>query len=87
MKITRQKTGEKLIDYLQHRISLKELVNWAENAIMDEDFEEKEMDLLREVIGQIGLADVRQFGMTWEKCEDVLHRLGYSVRLTVLKSA
>jgi len=33
MKITHQKVGQKLIDYLYHRITLAELVDWAESAI------------------------------------------------------
>ena len=35
MKITRQKIGQKLIDYLYHRITLAELVDWAESAMME----------------------------------------------------
>ncbi len=86
MRITRQKVAEKLTDYLHHRISLAELVDWAETAMMEAEFDERDLDNLREIIGRIGLADVRAFGLTWEDCEDLLARLGYRVSIKVLES-
>ncbi len=47
------------------------------------DFEERDIELLRDIIGRIGLADVRAFGMTWEDWEDFLSRLGYRINITV----
>ena len=38
MRITRQEVAQKLIDYLQHRITLTELVDWAEVAMMEAEF-------------------------------------------------
>ncbi len=83
MKMTRQEVAQKLIDYLHHRITLTELVDWAESAMMEADFEEQDFEILREVVSRVGLADVRAFGMTWEDCEDFLSRLGYRVSITV----
>lgn len=83
MKITRQIAAMKLIDYLHHDISLKELVNWAESAMMEADFEERDYAILRDIVSRIGLADVRAFGMSWEDCEDFLSRLRYEVNVTV----
>lgn len=83
MKITRQMVAQKLIDYLHHAISLKELVGWAESAMMEADFEERNYETLRDVVSRIGLADVRAFGMTWEECEDFLSRLKYEVSVMV----
>ena len=40
MKVTKQITAGKLADYLHHIISLEELVDWAECAMMEGDFEE-----------------------------------------------
>src|SRR5437762_3048914 len=36
--ITRETLASRLRDYLQHRISRAALVDWAENAMMDEEF-------------------------------------------------
>ncbi|MEA3414750.1 MAG: hypothetical protein U9R02_01090 [Thermodesulfobacteriota bacterium] len=89
MKITRQKIGQKLIDYLYHRITLAELVDWAESAMMEADFEEKDFELLRDIVSRMGLGDVKAFGMTWEDCEDFLSRLGYrlSIKVSETKAA
>jgi hypothetical protein len=86
MTLTRLTTAEKLIDYLQHRIALPDLVDWAETAMMDGDFEEKDYELLRDIVGRIGLSDVRAFGLTWEDCEDFLARLGYKVSVSVAQT-
>jgi len=87
MKTTRQKVAQQLIKYLDHRIALAELVDWAESVMMEGDFEEQNLEMLREIVGHIGLADVRAFGMTWEDCEGFLSRLGYRVNVTVLENA
>ena len=86
MKITRKIVAQKLIDYLHHDITQKELVDWAELTIMDSEFEDKDIDLLREIIGRLGLADVQAFGLTWEDFEDFLIRLGYKLNITVLEA-
>ena len=83
MKITRQKVGQKLIDYLYHRITLAELVDWAESAMMEADFEEKDFEIVRDIVSRVGLGDVKAFGMTWEDCEDFLLRLGYRLSVKV----
>ena len=87
MKITRQGVAQKLIGYLYHRITLAELVDWAESAMMEADFEEQDFEILREIVGRVGLADVRAFGMTWEDCKDFLSRLGYCISVTVSETA
>ena len=81
--ITRQAVAEKLTAYLQHRIRLEEVVDWAENVMMDGEFEGKDFDILRDIISRIGLADVKEFGLTWEDCECYLSQLGYQVRVDV----
>jgi hypothetical protein len=83
MKITRQKTAQKLIDYIYHRITLAELVDWAESAMMESDFEEKDFENVRDIVSRVGLGDVKAFGMTWEDCEDFLSRLGYRISIKV----
>ncbi len=83
MKLTHQKVAQILIDYLHHRITLSELVDWAELSMMDADFEEENFDMLREIVSRMGLADVRAFGMSLEDCEDFLSRLGYRVSIEI----
>jgi len=83
MRITRRDSAQKLIDYLHHKIALTELVDWAETAMMEAEFEHEHLEVLREIVARVGLADVRAFGLTWEDCEGFLSRLGYKVSLTV----
>ncbi len=87
MKITRQIVANKLIGYLHHEGTLDELVDWAESAMMEFDFEDQDFGLLRDIVSRIGLADVREFGMTWEDCEGFLSRLGYRIEVTVSEAA
>lgn len=83
MLVTRQIVANKLNDYLHHVISQRELVIWAESAMMDADFDKRDYEVLRDIVSRIGLADVRAFGLTWEDCEDFLTRLKYRVDITI----
>ena len=87
MIITREKVAEKLLAYLNHRISLAELIDWCENAVMDAEFEKKHNKQIRNVVGRIGVADVNNFGLLWEDCESFLKKLGYSVKVDLSKVA
>ncbi len=40
MKITRQITADEIVGYLHGKVSQAELVDWAERAMMEADFEE-----------------------------------------------
>ncbi len=84
MTITRQTVAKKIAAFLHHEATLAELVDWAEHALMDGEFAEKEMASLSAVISRLGVADVRAFGLTWEDCEALLHELGYSARVDVV---
>ncbi|MBA7709528.1 hypothetical protein ES703_118447 [subsurface metagenome] len=83
MKINRKIVAQKIIDYLYHRTTLTELVDWAETAMMDADFQEQDFEILRDIISRLGLADVKAFGISWEDCENFMSRLGYRVSITV----
>jgi hypothetical protein len=84
MLITKQTVDHKLAAYLHHEITLAQLVDWAENAMMDGEFAEKENAVLRAVVPRLGVADVRAFGLTWEDCEQFLNKLGYAARVDVV---
>ena len=84
MLITRQTVAERIAAYLQHKITLAQLVDWAENAVMEGEFAEVDMETLRNVISRLGVADVRAFGLTWEDCEQLLQELGYSARVDIV---
>lgn len=85
--ITRDTLASQLRDYLQHRISRAALVDWAEHAMMDEEFDNQDFETIREITGRLGLADVREFGLTWEDFEGYLSRLGYRAKVDVVQAS
>jgi adenylate cyclase class IV len=87
MVITRETVAQKIIDYLHHRIGLVTLVDWAEEAMREGEFDEADFETLRDIVSRLGLADVKAFGLTWEECETFLKRLGYQVHIEVVKGA
>ena len=84
--ITRDTLAARLRDYLQHRISRATLVDWAERAMMEEDFDTHDLEAIRDITSRLGLADVRDFGLTWEDCEGYLSRLGYRASVDVVQA-
>jgi hypothetical protein len=84
MIVTRQTVAEKIAAHLQSRLPLNDLVDWAENALMEGEFVEEDAGLLSQVVGRLGVADVRTFGLTWEDCDHLLRQLGYTARVEVV---
>lgn len=46
MKVTRREVAQRINDYLHHRITLAELVDWAERVMMEGDFDEHDYETL-----------------------------------------
>ena len=84
MLITRRMVAGKIAAYLRHEIRLPALVDWAERSLLDDEFEEEDVATLARVVGRLGVADVRAFGLTWEDCEELLRALGYAARVEVV---
>jgi len=51
--------------------------------MMKADFEEKDFEIVRDIVSRVGLGDIKAFGMTWEDCEDFLSQLGYCLSVKV----
>ena len=83
MKITRQIVADKIADYLHGKISQAQLADWSEQVMMDADFDEADTELLTDIVGRLGLADVAEFGLRWQDCEEFLRRLGYRAKVIV----
>ena len=84
MPISKQTVAAKLAGYLHHELTLAQLVDWAENALMEGDVEAGDAEAISAVLARLGVADVRAFGLAWEDCEDLLHRLGFTPRVEVV---
>ena len=87
MSTTRETIARKLAAYFHHELSLNDLVDWAQLAMLEGEFEDLHYNAIRDAVARLSLADVRAFGLTWEDCQDFLSRLGYRVRITVLEAA
>ena len=86
MVITKQTVAEKIAAYLRHEISLAQLVDWAEAALMDGDLAERDLSVVRDALARLGVADVRAFGLTWEDSEELLRQLGFATRVDVVST-
>ena len=86
MVITKKILVDKLIQYINRQIDLAALVSWSEDMIQEADLEDKDHPLLRDILSRIGLADVREFGLSWDDCYDYLHKLGFDVKIQLLEA-
>ena len=85
MLVTRKKLVDMLLKYINRTIDLTNLVDWSEEMIREADFENGSFELIRDILARIGLADVREFGLTWDDCYDYLHKLGYDIKVELLE--
>ena len=86
MTITKQTVADKIAAYLHQRIALAQLVDWAENALMEGQFDDKDAATITAVVSRLGVADVRAFDLTWADCEDLLGQLGFSARIEIVNA-
>ena len=81
MIITKQQLAENILNYLQRKTSLSDLVDWSENALMEDEIEGEDPEVVRDILARLGLADVKEFGLIWEDCVDIMLKLGYVLRI------
>lgn len=86
MTVTKQTVADKIAAYLRHDLTLGQLVDWGERAMMDGEFEERDATTLSTVIARLGVADVRAFGLSWEDCEQLLQKVGYAALVEVVSA-
>jgi cobyrinic acid a,c-diamide synthase len=84
MTITKQTVADQIAAYLHHEITLAQLVDWAESVLLDGELAERDAQTLSAVVARLGVADVRAFGLAWDDCEELLHKLGFSPRVEVV---
>ncbi|MBM3243055.1 hypothetical protein FJZ31_42900 [Candidatus Poribacteria bacterium] len=82
--ITKQILVQKILDYLNRKMTLQELVNWAEDGMMEGEISEENFDVIRDIIAALGLADVQVFGLSWDDCYEYLFKLGYRANVSAV---
>jgi hypothetical protein len=85
--ITKKIIADKLLAYLQHQLLLEDLVNWAEQALIESSYEDDKFHTIRNALSQLGLADVKAFGLEWKDCEAIMQKLGYKLEVNALALA
>ena len=81
MIITKQQLAVKLLNYLQNKTTLNDLVEWAENALMEGDIQDEDPAIVRDILARLGLSDVKAFGLFWEDCNEIMKKLGYVLKI------
>jgi len=85
--ITKKTIADKLLAYLQHQLSLEGLTDWAEQSLRDASYEDDNLHTIRNVLAQLGLADVKSFGLEWRDCEIIMGKLGFKLEVNALEIA
>ena len=85
--ITKDIIAARLLAYLQHRLSINELVDWAEQSLAESNYEDDPLHTIRNILAQLGLADVKTFGLEYQDCESMMQKLGYTLEVKALSVA
>lgn len=81
MIITKQLLAVNLLNYLQHKTTLNDLVNWAEEAFMEGNIQGEDPEVVQDILARLGLADVKAFGLFWDDCNNYMQKLGYVLKI------
>jgi hypothetical protein len=79
--ITRAVVSDKLLNYLNYRITLAELVDWAENCFIDGGFApDEDIDMLVDMVMYLAGADRPMFPLTWDVLTHFMQQLGTPIK-------
>jgi cobyrinic acid a,c-diamide synthase len=79
--ITKISVVDKLKKYLNQIITKEELIYWCESLMQEESFESNEV---QEVVARLGLMDAKNFEVSYEELIEILHQLGYHLRVEIV---
>jgi len=85
--INKQEIANQLLHYLNHKITLSELVHWAEWGLVQGGFETGQENIIRQTLGRLAAADAEGFGLLWEDCDELMQLLGYKLKINAAKVA
>ena len=85
--ITKKVIANKLLAHLQHRVSLADVVAWAEQTLLDTDYKDDSAHTIRNILAQLGTADVKAFGLEWRDCESIMEKLGFKLEVNAREVA
>jgi len=77
MKITKEILAHKILEYLNRRVTAKEIAFWAEDAMVEGDYQEKYFSIIADAIAAIGAIDVKGFELPISFYLNILIKLDY----------
>ncbi|MBI5741159.1 MAG: hypothetical protein HZA16_10620 [Nitrospirae bacterium] len=86
MIVTKKMLADMITGYINRETDLQHLVDWAEDMLRESDFEPDNFELIRDILAHLGVADVRDFGLSWDDCHEYLHRLGYNIKVNLIEA-
>ena len=75
MLITKKILTDKIVAFLNRQISTDEIVVWAENAMIESDYEEKYFDIIADTLHRIGVMNVKSFEIKLSDFLNILLKL------------
>jgi len=82
--ITRELVVERIVAHLNGALSERELVDWAEDALValfEGDTDAADEDLIIDTLTYIGAGDTPGFPLSWSVLSGFLERFGVKVRV------
>ena len=79
MIITRDILATKILAFLNLTISPKEIAEWAENAMLNAEYEEVYFDVISDALAKVGLVNVESFEIPISEFLTILQKLNYSI--------
>ncbi len=66
---------EKILAYLENKISKTEFVEWAETEMVESNYEELFFDIIADSLAKIGAMDVKGFDLNETELREILKKL------------
>ncbi len=77
MLITRELLAKKVLDYLNRRLSKEDLTTWAEDALIENDYEEDYFEVIADSLAKLGVINVQGFDLPIAFYLNLLIRLDF----------
>ena len=77
MKITKELLASKILEYLNRRITANDLATWAEDAMIESNYQEEYFSEIAETLAKVGLINIKSFELPIAFYLNILIKLDY----------
>jgi hypothetical protein len=77
MEITKEILATKILEYLNRKTTSEELAKWAEDAMLEETYQEEYFNEISDALARIGLINVKSFELPISFYLNILINLDY----------